>query len=42
MATWAPPMTGQTLLEQEPGRFSEALHRYWGTNRSALAKKKHC
>src|ERR1700676_2390057 len=30
MATWAPPMTGQTLLEQEPGRFSEALHRYWG------------
>jgi ATP-dependent DNA helicase RecQ len=23
-------MTGQTLLEQEPGRFSEALHRYWG------------
>src|ERR1700676_1485293 len=30
MATWAPPMTGQTLLEQEPGRSSEALHRYWG------------
>jgi len=30
MATWAPPMTGQTLLEQEPGRFSDALHRYWG------------
>src|SRR6267143_5617971 len=30
MATWAPPMTEQTLLEQEPGRFSEALHRYWG------------
>jgi len=23
-------MTGQTLLEQEPGRFSDALHRYWG------------
>src|SRR6202158_1591913 len=30
MATWAPPMTGQTLLEQEPGRFSGALRRYWG------------
>src|SRR6202521_2731578 len=30
MATWAPPMTGQTPLEQEPGRFSGALHRYWG------------
>ena len=23
-------MTGQTLLEQEPGRFSGALRRYWG------------
>jgi len=30
MATLAPPAPGQNSPEQEPDRFSEALHRYWG------------
>src|SRR6202158_4080755 len=30
MATLAPPAPEQNFLEREPGRFSEALHRYWG------------
>jgi ATP-dependent DNA helicase RecQ len=30
MATLAPPMAEQNLPVQEPDRFSEALHRYWG------------
>jgi ATP-dependent DNA helicase RecQ len=30
MATLAPPAPEQNFLEREPGRFFEALHRYWG------------
>src|SRR5258706_534034 len=30
MAALAPSMAEQNLPGQEPGRFSEALHRYWG------------
>jgi ATP-dependent DNA helicase RecQ len=30
MAALAPTMAEQNLPEQEPGRFSDALHRYWG------------
>jgi len=30
MAALAPSMAEQNLPGQEPGRFFEALHRYWG------------